>query len=1307
MRKLALLLTTLMAFASTLIVRADTLVNTFTQPFDYVADGILGDTNWDGVYFRSGDILGNAGGTANTPTANTETFPGILGVQNISGGWAGSQDNGFFIYKLIQGDFDMSVETVPGMFSGGSGTDNRADNFWGLQVRLADTNNTGRPFSVTSTNRSENSLRVWRFNEFNLDGQVRESTNNADDQASYPLGGNPYFNTDTNSTRWFRITRAGNVFSFYLKTNQADSWFLITNANAAGGYVPTNGGTMRPDMAGQWLQVGIAQGAFAAGLRDALFANFTLITSNYTMFPPGTGPSAPAPSNLIESGSSAGGSITLSWTKGSPSDNSLVIMSRTNFNHNPGQGVTYNADAINAYGDTNTMMGGALQFVVYNGSGNSVTVTNVGADIFTYNVAVFEYNPNAGSPIYNTLAPATNSFPGPGSITGAFINIASTNIPSAGATIAHMIGSFSTGETSDQTANTTWSSSDPTVFTVDASGTVSAVGNGSATLQGVFGSFTITTNITVHTAVFADNFSETNNYLQTGLIGSGWDGFYLKSGDVPGGTNSANGASSTLNADSQITDTNGIYISSVNSTWAGIADNGPFLFKVVPGSANGVSGDFEVSAHITSMGIGNGVYAGIMARVFNNANGGGPAPGGSENHVEYWKVQNGTTSVRRTSNNGTTTVVAAGPAAGDGYLLIERSGSTNFYFFEKATASAGWTFVTNVVLLNASNNVPMQVGLAEQTTLGINATATYNSAFMDAPGIVTANTPPAPATNLTTTLNSDLSITIKYTVGVDQPANTVTRSLVIVKDGGPVSAQPYTGLALAGNSVFGDPANSLGGGNYVVWRSPSGDANLADTNQSVTVTGLIPGHTYYVAVYTFVGLGTTRTFNENASTANTSQQDGSLLYIDILPTPPIPLNGIGQIQAIGHFTGGATLNISPFATITISNLTGVLKQTNGILSGISNGTSSVTLVYQGVTNNSILTIQPGTFTDDFTTPHDYLASGVSGSGWDGLYNPNGYNGTTFNPIPGGFYVPNVGDGPTTADADVSTNDYMRIVSQGAGWEGANTGGFFLFKYVPGDFQMSVHISRIDNYFGNTNNPNGLVEFYSQPGLLARAYYSSNGVLGYPLGFDTPGAFGTNDDGEWWVSLVRFDEFGFGTYCRITEDGNPNNPNNVNGTVQNTQPDQGDEKLWLLIKRSNFTEFDFYKRKNITDPWEPVPNKTHYSIPQMAGVPMQVGVMAGPWAGTSTTDNTLYRTVEYEHFMMSEAGGGELTGTPDGNGNLILSWGADPNAVLESSPSLGTPNWQPVPGTPTLGNDVYSLTVPLNPATGAVFYRLVH
>src|SRR5438270_11094151 len=84
--------------------RADTLLNDFSVPFDYVANGIIGDTNWDGVYLRFGDVPnGSPGGSGNgnTPVANTTVFGGgSLGIQNIGGDWPGNGDDGLLIYNV-------------------------------------------------------------------------------------------------------------------------------------------------------------------------------------------------------------------------------------------------------------------------------------------------------------------------------------------------------------------------------------------------------------------------------------------------------------------------------------------------------------------------------------------------------------------------------------------------------------------------------------------------------------------------------------------------------------------------------------------------------------------------------------------------------------------------------------------------------------------------------------------------------------------------------------------------------------------------------------------------------------------------------------------------------------------------------------------------------------------------------------------------------------------------------------------------------------------------------------------------------
>lgn len=1267
-------------------VYADTLNNDFSIPYDYVANGIVGDTNWDGVYLRFGDVPGgSAGGSGNgnTISANTASpYPGFLNLQEAGGDWSGADDDGFFLYKVVEGDFDVSVENLPATLIGGTGFDNRGFNFTGLMIRLYNTNNSGGPFSTTSTTNSENSLRLWRFDEFQIDGQVRQSTNGANFEASFPQPQtNTWFNTGaTNETRFYRITRAGDFFRFYIKTNLTDDWFLITNASAQGGYVPTNGGVMRPDWAGQKLQVGICQAAFTTATRDAVFDNFQLIGTNVTF------PVMPAAaSSIVTTATNIGGSLTLSWTLGNPGDSSLVVISRNRIQHNPIQGVTYNASST--FGDPNGRLGGGNEYAVYNGTGTSVTVTNLGADNLTYDVAVYEYVAGP-SPVYNTASPATNRFFGPGVINAVSLSVPANNIPVNGAVKVQLLATFSTGESNiDQSFNASWSTSDATIANVDALGTVSGVAIGTATITATFGTFNPSTNITVHSPIFTDAFTAVHDYLTNGLVGTPYDGLYLKLGDVPGAVATGDGPGSTVALDSQITSTNGLYMSSVQSTWQSAGNDGPLLYKLVPGSINGVSGDFQARVHINGMGTLNGVFAGMMARLFTAPNH-AAGPGGAENHVNYWKVQNGTTSVRRTQNGGNTTFVGAGPSATDGWLLMQRVASTNFYFFEKAGTSDLWTFVTNIVLVAASNSAPMEVGIVEQSTAGLNAVATFDNFMLDAAGIVTATAPPPPASNLGITLNLNLSMTISYTVPTNPVDGNFYRSIVVMRDGGPVSAQPYTGMGLGGNSVFGDPANSLGDGNYVVYRSP---APTTTGNQSVTVTGLTPGDTYYVAIYTFVGLGTTRTFNEDATTANSVQQDGVLLSLEVLPTPPIPKGGIGFMQVLGHYTGGGTLNVSPFATITSAN-TNIIKPLNGVLTGVSNGTVNITLVYSGQTNVAAVTVRDPVFTDGFNVNHDYLVSGVAGTGWQEMYNPNALT----NPVPDSPYVPPPGSGATVADANITSNNVLTITAVGDGWEGGNAGGLFIFRYVPGDFQMAIHILTNDYLTTLGPDPGGAFS-YNQPGLLARAYAAdTNGNIGAPLGTIIPNANGTNDQGEYWVSFCRFDEFTIGTYPRQTIDGGVSTLG-VGGTTQSGQTgEQSDMNFWLLIVRSKGTEFDFYRRLNETDPWRQVTNKTHYSISQFTGRPMQVGIMAGPWSGAT-------RTVHFEKFMLDSTTGSLLQINVSG-GNAILSWPPIRGATLESTTTLVPTNWQPVPGTPALAPNGYSLTVPLGP--GPRFFRLV-
>jgi hypothetical protein len=1227
--------------------QAGTLINSFTTPFDYVANGIIGDTNWDGMYLRFGDIPGgNIGGNPAGTTAIADsgvTYPGYLSLRSSGGDWADAGDDGVLLWKLVTGDFDVSVQSSPFNLSGGSAFDNGGYHMAGLMARAYNPDNSGSPYSTTTTNLAENYVMLLRFQEYGLN-EVNEAVNGTRVEHTFPDS-----NTDTGTTRYFRIVRSSLTnFTFFWKTNTSDSWVQIIS-DLPGGVL------VRSDLTGP-LQVGIAQAPFSTGSHDAVFTDFELSGAGVSF------PAMPtAPSALVTTATNTAGALTFSWTLGTPGDRSLVVMSRGPMQYNPAHGITYTANS--AFGTAGTLLGGAGEYVVYNGTGTSVTVTNLGANNLTYYVAVYEYG---AGPVYNTASPATNAFPGPGVITGAKLVAFTNNIPVNGAVVVQLIANFSTGDTSDQSANSAWVSSDPTIASVNNAGVVSGVASGTATITGTFGSYSPTINITVHNPAFTDNFGATQDYVANGLQGTGWDGLFLNYGDMPGAGKGNDGvAGQTFQL---IAQTNVLFVQAAGGSWRVAGNDGPFLYKVV-------AGDFQASVHVTCGTINNN-YAGIMARLFNSANGGGGGgTGGTETHVNWGNPQQGAPSARQTVDSGGTTVVA-GLNATDRWFLMVRQNSTNFLFFEKANATDPWTAVpaATMVLAEAASNAPVEVGLFQEMRAGTVDSAQFDTLMIDGPGIVSPSGTPAPpaASGLTATLNADLTMTFSWvaTNSAGQPV----ASILVMRAGGPITAQPTYGLAPGYGGAFGTGL-SLGDGNYVVARSSA-------SPNTVIVTGLTPGTTYFAAVYTFGGTYPDRVYNNvlPATGATGNLLDGVLQSVTVLPVASIPLGGLEIPQVIGVFAGNP-VNVSAFATWTIAD-TNIVQMApgSGVVSGMTVGSTTAVVVYGGVTNTVALSVRAPTFTEHFGVNHDYLANGVTGTTWDGVYR----QGVDTNEVPNSEFVPPAGTGTTVADANISSNNVLTITAAGNGWEENNAGGFFLFKYAPGDFQTAVHINSYD------------VAGYNQPGLLARAY--STGTNGTTLGApfvigplrtnetDQSGTVIVNTFGESWVSLTRFDEFTIGTYARLNLDS---------AVHQSTQTDQDDNNFWLLIHRSNGTNFHFFKKLNATDPWKPVPNNTVYHVSEFAGVPMQVGLMSGPWSGTTS------RTVMFENFMLDSTTGSPLS-IRMGTGTVTLSWPPIP-ATLQSTDSLTAPNWQKVPGTPTLGPSGYSLSVSVG--AGPKFFRL--
>jgi len=346
------------------------------------------------------------------------------------------------------------------------------------------------------------------------------------------------------------------------------------------------------------------------------------------------------------------------------------------------------------------------------------------------------------------------------------------------------------------------------------------------------------------------------------------------------------------------------------------------------------------------------------------------------------------------------------------------------------------------------------------------------------------------------------------------------------------------------------------------------------------------------------------------------------------------------------------------------------------------GATNVTVIYTspvGVSYTNIVpvAVRPPAFADEFGVNQDYVANHVAGSAWDGVYLNQG-------DIPETGYT---GTGQTTAaDANISSNGVLSVTNINGGWAADQNDGFFLFKYEPGDFQAVVHVLSYT------------ISAYNEAGLLARLYSTgTNGTdLGAPfvLGNTTNAAGNAVFNGETWVGFTKFDEFAIGTYGRKNIDSDE---------FQFGQNNQNSPDNWLLILRQGLTNFFFYERATNTAPWHATPGKLSFSgstaLPDFAGQPMQVGIQLTPYTPGPVGTNL---SAQFEHYMLDTESGLTLHYTVSG-GNITLSWLADPNAKLQSTTTLTPPNWQPVPGTPTLGVNGYSLTLPIGP--GNLFFRL--
>ena len=157
----------LFSIALGLSAQAGTITDNFNTSRNYVTEGTAG-TIWDGVYLGAGEFknVGIAGVAGRTLKCDVNTTTnGVLTVQTTETAWENTDDDGFFLYKVVSGNFQAAVHIV-------TPYDATGYNSAGLMARAF--TGAGEPL-----NGSENWVGFTRFDEYGFANYGRNTVNNA------------------------------------------------------------------------------------------------------------------------------------------------------------------------------------------------------------------------------------------------------------------------------------------------------------------------------------------------------------------------------------------------------------------------------------------------------------------------------------------------------------------------------------------------------------------------------------------------------------------------------------------------------------------------------------------------------------------------------------------------------------------------------------------------------------------------------------------------------------------------------------------------------------------------------------------------------------------------------------------------------------------------------------------------------------------------------------------------------------------------------------------------------------------------
>lgn len=803
--------------------QAGTLTDRFDVSHDYLADGVVG-TVWDGVYLGAGEFtnLALGGGPGQTLQCDAQTTnPGRLTVRTTQTDWEFDADDGFFLYKVVSGDFQAVVRIV-------TPYDNIAYNTAGLMARAF--TGAGGPLSG-----GENHVNWTRFDEYSFANYGRSTLNNATTQVNPedPQGADFY---------WLMLERIGDTFFCYQKAAEEDDWIMVSNCIFD-----------RPDLYELPVQVGIMQATFSANSPVVQFERFSLTNDTF-------GAAAPAGATALTVADAGSGTLHLSWTPGSGSVGSVVLMRPGRpITRQPTDGVAYAGSPIFGNGDTL----GNGNVVVHAGTASSVTVSGLTASV-AYTVAVYSYTGSGSTLRYGRVNPPTASRVAPGALLSVAVSFANANVAVDDTAQAVVMATYEGGGTLNVSAAATYETSDPAVATVAAGGVVSGLAAGPATITARYQGLSDGETITIVKVPVTDDFSVARDYPAEGIVGTPWQGLLLGADDMPSTGSIGGNPGRTLIANAGITKAGRLTIQTTATDWENADDDGFFLYRMV-------AGDFKVSIQRPTFDPTAYNWPGLMARVPFDLF-------GNENYValsgfDQYGIGNYVRSVVNAATaNGPFTAVPAKP-----FIMLERQGNA-FSFYEKAHALDEWTLITSVERFDM-DGVALEVGIAQACFSDNSPLSEFDNFNLDMS--ITPSGQPGPASNLVLARSGIGAIQVQWTPGAGSAG-----SVVIAHPVTGLTRQPVDGIAYS-------PGIDLGGGNLVLH---------AGSGNSVTASGLSPV-LYHFAAYAYAEV-------ENATVYNLEAATGS---IEALGVPAITADPVPRSLYVGRTArfSGSAMGTSP------------------------------------------------------------------------------------------------------------------------------------------------------------------------------------------------------------------------------------------------------------------------------------------------------------------------------------------------------------------------------------------------------------